>query len=471
MLHNVKRNKIILIVLVFVMLLSFSRLLDYPPGEESYSTLNTATEFLKSPSPIIRNELSFSSRVIPQFSFIEILLAIASYFTALSILAIAKILSLLASIMILFLFFRILTKLKIENKIRFLSMAFLVISPIFIYLMSSTSRNLFPTLLAVLAFYFYIKSSYKSLSFVLFLLALVNPFAVLVILAIFIPLLVSKAKKYFKIIFPSLLVLFFYLIYLIYFFRSSIYINIFQELSPTYLIFSDFNFNPGISIFLLIAAVYGLLSFWKKIPHSRQLFFTVFFLLFLSFFSQFALFLLVPILSVLAAFGIYELHNRKWASSNLKVITISALMFGIVLSSLTFLFNMETQLPSKEIVLSLNYLKFNSPTDAVILSDSSRGQWINYFAERKNVADSNAFLAPYAKQRLKDIDAIFKTRDIGEFNKIINRYNITYVFLDNELKNKLWKTKGEGMQFILENDQNIVRVYKNSEVEIWKILR
>ena len=148
-------------------LFSFSRVLDYPPGEESYLTLNTAREFLKNPSLFIKDELSFSSRINASVSLSEVLLAIVSYSTALSILSVAKIASILISIITLLLFSRILAKLKVRSEIYFLSMLFFVISPSFVYLISTTSKNLFPLFLAVLAFYFYINGSYKSLSFIL----------------------------------------------------------------------------------------------------------------------------------------------------------------------------------------------------------------------------------------------------------------------------------------------------------------
>ncbi len=468
---NVKKNKLIFLILLLVILFSFSRSFDYPLGEDSYLTLKIAKEFLKDPSIIIKDGLSFSSRFNPAFSLSEIFLAIISVLININVLVIAKIFSILISILILILFIIILKELKIENKISFLSVLLFILSPVFIYLISTISQNLTPLLFSILAFYLYLKSKYKALSFILFLFPLVNPLAALIVIILFIILIISKNKKQIYLLFPSFLTLIIYFIYLIYLSKFSSYFNPFQKVNSLSLIISDFGFNPGLSIFLLIASVYSLIHLWKKFSYSKQLYFAVIFLFILSFFSSFALFLLAPIASVLAAFGIFNLHNKKWISGNLKIITITALMFGIVLSSLTFVFSIETQLPDKELILSLKYLNENSPEDSVILSDPSRGHWINYFAERKNIADSNTFLAPQAKERLNDINEIFQTRDINKFNGIADKYKINYIFIDSELKKQLWNTDDEGLQFILKNNPNIVRFYKNDKVEIWKIIK
>lgn len=324
--------------------------------------------------------------------------------------------------------------------------------------------------LTTLIFYLFLKSYYKLFSFFLFLFPFINPLAALITILFTTILIIIKNKKFLYLLLPPYLTLIFYLAYLIYLLKFSTYFNILQNINPLSLIISDFGFQPGLSIFLLISAVYGLIPLWKKVHHSKTLYLFVTILFILSFFSKFALILLAPFASILASNGLLNLHYKKWASNGLKAVTVAALMFGIFLSSFTFVFNHPTQLPNKEVIGALAYLKINSPENSIILSDPSRGHWINYFAERKNIADSNTFLAPEAKERLNDIDRLFKTRDISKFNEISKKYKINYIFIDSDLKKQLWKTDEEGLQFIIKNNPDIVKFYKNNNAEIWRIV-
>jgi len=458
-------------IFIFIIFLTTLRTINYPPGEDSYLTLKLINELLKNPSVIIKDTLSFSSRFNPFFSLTEILISIISLTTKLEPFIIAKAFSYIFSISILIIFILILKELKINNKTTFLSTIIFIFSPAFIYLTSTTSHYLLPLFLLTLIFYLFLKSHYKLLSFFLFLFPLINPLAALITILFTTILIVTKNKKLLYLLSPSYLTLILYFTYLIYLLKFSTYFNILQNINPLSLIISDFGFQPGLSIFLLIGAVYGLIPLWKKVPYSKTLYFLIISLFILSFFSTLALILLAPFISILAANGILNLHYKKWASNGLKAVTVAALMFGIFLSSFTFAFNHLTQLPDKEITNALTYLKINSPESSVVLSDPSRGHWINYFAERKNIADSNTFLAPEAKEKLEDIDKIFQTRDIDKFEVLIKKYKIDYIFIDADLKKQLWKTDEEGLQFILKNNPNIIKFYKNNKVEIWKIIK
>lgn len=465
--HNVSltRNQAIVVVLIFILVLILFNLrpVIYPSGNDSYLPLKLSKEFLKNPSLIINDDLSFSSRQNNSFNLWEIIIALISKFTSVDLLTLYKVFSLLFGVLSLYLFILILKHLKFSNNLNFLAAILLIISPAFINSLSVNSLLLF---LIVLSAYFYLKSKFKLLSFILFISPLINPLIALVSIVIAASFLFNK--KNISFIFPSFLTMLFYLIFIIFNIGKNNYLNPFSSLNQ---IISDFGFYLGLSIFLLIPSVYALTLLWKNNPYYKQIFFSFIVLLTFSLFSSSLLLVFTPLASVLAAVGILSLHNKKWNAKILKIITITVIFFGIGLSTFNFISLNVTNLPNEKIIQGLTYLKDNSPEDSVILSDPSRGYWINYFAERKNIADSNTFLAPEVKERLKDTDEIFKTRDINIFNKLVNKYNLAYIFIDSELKNQLFKTDEEGLLFILKNNPHIVRFYKNDQIEIWKILR
>ncbi len=461
---SLTKNQAIVVVLVFILVLILFNLRpgNYPPGENSYLSLKLSKEFLKSPSLIIKDNLSFSSRQNNSFNLWEIIIALISKLTSLSILASYKIFYLLFAVLSLYLFLLILNHLKFSNNLNFLAAILLIISPAFINSLSFNSLILF---LVLLSSYLFLKSKFKLLSFILFIFPLISPLIAVVSTGVLASFLLRKNLKYIP---PSFLTIFLYVILLISNVGKNNYFNPFSALNQ---VISDFGFYHGLSIFLLIPSIYALKHIWKNNAYYKQIFFSFILLLILSLFSTTILLIFTPIASVLSAIGILYLHNKKWNSNILKIITVAVILFGICLSTFNFIVFNITNLPDENLINGLIYLKDNSPEDSVILSDPSRGHWINYFAERKDIADSNTFLAPDVKERLKDIDKIFKTRDINEFNKIVNKYKISYIFLDSELKKQLWKTDDEGLLFILKNNPDTIRFYKNSKVEIWKILR
>jgi len=464
---SLTKNQAIVVVLIFILVLILFNLrpIDYPAGDDPYLSLKLSKEFLKNPSLIIKDNLSFSSRQNNSFNLSEIVIALISNFTSVSLLALYKILSLLFAILSVYLFLLILKHLKFNNRTSFLAVILLIISPAFINSLSFNSLILF---LIILSAYLFLKSKFKLLSFILFIFPLISPLIAIFSIAILSSFLLHKDRKNLKYVFPSFLTVILYAIFLMSNLSGNAHINPFSVLNQ---IISDFGFYPGLSLFLLIPSVYALKHLWKNNSYYKQIFYSFSLLLIFSLFSTSLLLVFTPIASILAAVGILKLHNKKWNSNILKIITVAAILFGICLSTFNFIVLNIISLPDEKIIHGLTYLKENSPEDSVVLSDPPRGYWINYFSERKNIADSNTFLAPNMKERLKDINKIFKTRDINEFNKIVSKYDINYILIDSELKNQLWKTDDEGLLFILKNSQNIVRFYKNDKLEIWKIIK
>ena len=61
---SLTKNQAIVVVLIFILVLILFNLrpIDYPAGDDPYLSLKLSKEFLKNPSLIIKDNLSFSSR-------------------------------------------------------------------------------------------------------------------------------------------------------------------------------------------------------------------------------------------------------------------------------------------------------------------------------------------------------------------------------------------------------------------------
>jgi len=91
--------------------------------------------------------------------------------------------------------------------------------------------------------------------------------------------------------------------------------------------------------------------------------------------------------------------------------------------------------PSTSDVAVLTWAKDNIPKNASIAASLNEGNMVAYFANRKNIMDTNFLLVPRIDQRLKDVDEIyttaFETKAIG----ILNKYGSEYLLVtENTLK-------------------------------------
>jgi len=81
---------------------------------------------------------------------------------------------------------------------------------------------------------------------------------------------------------------------------------------------------------------------------------------------------------------------------------------------------------------ALKWLKENSPDDSVILAEWTHGPIINRIADRKTIASSKVYPSEtkMVSERYKDISTFFFSTNEKESLNIINKYNISYIFIN-----------------------------------------
>lgn len=94
---------------------------------------------------------------------------------------------------------------------------------------------------------------------------------------------------------------------------------------------------------------------------------------------------------------------------------------------------LATTITREEIQL-LRLLPEITRSDAVIFSLVDDGHYVEYFANRKTVVDSNFLQIPDAKKRLDDSTTLFTTQSKIVATKIMNTYNASYIYLSPTAK-------------------------------------
>ena len=186
------------------------------------------------------------------------------------------------------------------------------------------------------------------------------------------------------------------------------------------------------------------------------------------FLTKHAIFFMNFFISILAAYALMALARKGWESKTLKNFTMLVMVCGLIFSSVSFMNRHITEEPSKGIVQAMEIFKEND--EGVAFSHYTRGYWLEY-AGKKTVMDENFAFAQNVNERWQDSENLFKTRSLDEAMEVIDKYNIRYIWIDNELRDEIWSRKEEGLQFLLEYSKNFKKVYSTDQVEIWEVLK
>src|SRR3989344_4256905 len=201
-------------------------------------------------------------------------------------------------------------------------------------------------------------------------------------------------------------------------------------------IISDFGSKIGVSIFAVFLFFFGFSVSWEK--KKFLLLYGVCFLLFLfSIKFVFVLFYLNLLLSILVSVSLIELFDRKWENILIKNLTLLLLICGLLFSGVSYAKNISEDSPSNEFFIALEKV----PDDAIIFSSLDNKYWINYAG--KEMAFDN---------ELNDYNDILMLRDAEISRFLLDKYNITYVLIDNKMRKKIWENQMDGLLWVLNYD-------------------
>src|SRR3989344_718332 len=465
---------ILIILLSTVLVLSLPYILRNSSilvGDESYYHLKIAS-LIQERGIANFDPLSYGGRQVLTPLGWPFVLAKISSFLNISLEFTSKLIPFIFGILTVILFYYTLKSIKVEKKIRTISTLVFTISPIFIYLFSTSNYYFIPLFLNLLAFFFLLKDK-KILTTILIALTtffgIIHPLAGLV--AVLIYTLIKNRKSllwfYITLAITLILILLRYIPVLIKFGLPKLFtidnLPIYQQL------FSDLGGKISLSIFALILAFIGMIVTWKKKKVYVTMHIAFIISLILSFFYIPLLIYLNSLLAILVAFGVLKLIQRRWESEFIKNFTIFILSLGLIFSGLSYAKQTADSLPNKDIVEGLSLIETDSDQKTVF-SHYSNGYWINYLAKKPNVMDISFAYAPNLQRSYEDSQNLFYSRDLKNSTEILERYDIGYIFITPEMKEgKVWHEDEEGLLFLLEFSKNFKIVYSQKGIEVWEV--
>jgi len=410
------------------------------------------------------DELSYSGR---EYIFNPYHLVV-SFFT--NVETASKILVFLAGISSAVLFFFILKEIKVNIKQRLLIILVLVLSPAFIYTFSVSNIYALSVLFLMTGMYCLAKKRLFFSGFFLIAASFFSLFNVLLAIIFLLGCLIRKKDR--KVMFITAAVLIIFLIYYVPFYSSHGLPEKleFISINPLQQLISGLGSMIGFSIFALMLAIIGFSVSWKRKKEFVFVYAAMFFLMVMSFYLPYSNIYLNFFICMFAGIGLYSIIKRRWEIRLIMHLTILALICGLLFSSVSYINRLVSMKPDENIKEGLEWLNSYSDVDEVVLSHYSNGAFIEYWAERPVVMDSLFSYSPEPNERYNDSMTIFNSRNLKKTKKLLDSYNVKYLFIDNEMKTGLvWQEEKQGLLFLLRNNETFKNIYNRNGIEIWKV--
>jgi hypothetical protein len=214
---------------------------------------------------------------------------------------------------------------------------------------------------------------------------------------------------------------------------------------------SDFGGPFGLGVFIVILAVFGLKFFWRDKYTHAYFYLSLILFVVLSFFNLRVLAYLNFCLALLAALGLELLFERHWRSKLIKSLTMLILIIGLIISGFSYMTSSVINgLPNKGIIDGLYALR--DLPGGNVFSDVSREYWID-FAAKPFVSNKN----------------LLYTRDIDNATSIILADDIDYIWIDDDMRSRVWVEEDQGLLFLLKYSKRFKEIYSNDYVTIWEV--
>ncbi len=397
-----------------------------------------------------------------------------------------KILPVVISILVIFIFYQILKLFELGTKQKFISLLLVITAPIFFRVFCG--QQALPVLFGLLGVYFFLRKNNVLSAASFFLLVIHNPSEFIGVCLIFYPFLFWAEKKRRKdFLAIVILILFLAVPYYAFLFNqadSSIFPFInnlnYKNLELSRELLTELGGEFGFSFYYLILVGIGF-YYWKRMRLSSLYRSSSKFLIILLVFVFYSLTFepelnsyLLFVFSPLAAQGLFSIYKRRWSTLNIRNITLFLLLLGILFSTLATIKGLANVLPDEEIKEALEFLGEKKEIEGEgvgkVLSQEKRGLWIAYYGQTEPffMPRPGYYQQPQMKKEL--MRAIFYERYLKPTKELLEENQISYIFIDTSMKEDVWIEENQDLLFLLRDEETFEKIYENEKTEIWEVL-
>lgn len=370
----------------------------------------------------------------------------------------------------------ILSKLNMSPHTILISLSMFALSPAFIYSSFVVSPIPFYAALSMLALYFLMSEDIKiySLSIALFFLISISSFFCASInIAILAGYLLSNESKRRRTIFALTIAaigLIGYCSLVVYTYGipeipNFVSRNIIQDY------FSDLGGLISFSTFSIILFFFGIYFLSEKKDKCAPFLVMIVAIFALSIFSNKANIYLNIFVSIIAGYALLRFMKMEWSSKLMKIIAIMTLVIGIIFSAITYGSLIINEMPTENMVKSLEFLSEYSNGEGIVLSHYTRGHIIRQISGNQVLMDSDLYYYHNISQTNRDMMIMFNSSELKTTKILLDKYNVSYIYIDPEMKAMIWEGPEDSLLYLFTNNETFNNIYRKNSIEIWKVNR
>lgn len=430
---------IVLLIFLTVQTIRFIHYSAVPIGYETYYHQRMAQEILES-----------------KFSFNPFHILIAFLSLMFGIFNTSIILPMIIGLLNIWLLIKFLNHFELNMHEIFYSILFFILSPIFIFTSSSLNVYSFSLLLALLGFKFTLNHKVLLTKLMFILIALSSLYSgILVSIALFFEYLKKKEKAQLN---------FVVIIFIISLMSMQVISSIDNQDGMITSLIGDLGGMSGLNIYTILLSFIGIVLMWKnKIRFTFMYLFIVISLIISIYFDYgINLFLMIP-LSIFATHGLIYLKNRNWKLDLIKDLIILVLVAGYLTSTIGYIDIVSNADPNYGVYNSLATLRIYAEEKGKVLSTYDKSEWIKSIARVPVLNDLE-------NKNLELTEEIFLSKNFNGVINLLKEHEITYIWIDTDLKNRYWPNYDNGLVYFMQNKENFEQIYAVESVELWKFI-
>ncbi len=239
------------------------------------------------------------------------------------------------------------------------------------------------------------------------------------------------------------------------YFNQPLVLGPFHLQQPSIDILSDFGGMSGVSFFLIILALIGLTVTWKRKNDIFAYFFLPLLIPLYVYSTQMTL-LLSIVIAFFATIGLTTLLDKNWTLTELKHVTMTVIVLGLLFSTTTYVQRGVDFQPTQETHEMMEWMKQNLPEDAKILSTPEEGYFISHFAQR------TPLLRTHVEQ---DKNRFFAALYVEDLFPLLEENQVTHIYISKHHRASL--TPDTGILFLLKNER-FKLLHTREGHEVWE---
>ncbi len=357
---------------------------------------------------------------------------------------------------------------KVDFFTRMLAGLFLIISPPFLYLFSSTTKFAPAAFLSLLAVYVYYYHHRHLGLFFVGLVALFSVSCAVLLFILYLGFVARKARWSENLLYTCTVVLFFlicvYPLFSQYGFPGAILLKQAGLVATLNSTFIEFGSLDGFGIFLFLLALCGGTVYYAKQYRFLWFYLGAIVVIVLAAYLPATLYLANFALAFFAALGYKYLSEKKWNHDTLRQLALLVIVCGVLFSSTAYVNELTQFSPSYHDIRATEFLSTQPP--GALAAPANYGSWLLQ-AQHPIVLSTQTLYVPDAFTREDALDLLYTSDDIEDTLTILHTYDIKYIWIDEDIKQAYWDGRSDRGFLAATIDNPLFHVvYSNGDVQL-----